>query len=155
MKGALERVVRRLREVSGSGWCIRTCYTGAGLESNRVGSTSRAPRQPDIIGPVQALLSAASVLICPPPSFASRSLRRTRCIVPTSQEIHERDTEHHEQSGSTIPFTIRGIFSASIQGRGRMAASFLHCAYCASSTFHDEKPIRQKFRVNSRRFTIL
>ncbi len=34
--GELGRVVRRLREVSGSGWGIATCYTGANFESNDI-----------------------------------------------------------------------------------------------------------------------
>jgi uncharacterized protein YqjF (DUF2071 family) len=33
-EGGLERVVRRLRVASGSGWCMLTCYTRAGMESN-------------------------------------------------------------------------------------------------------------------------
>jgi hypothetical protein len=39
-EGVLERVVRRLRAVSGSAWCMLTCYTGTGVESNRVSGRS-------------------------------------------------------------------------------------------------------------------
>ena len=35
-EGELEGVVRRLREVSGSGWGMLTCYTRAGVESNDI-----------------------------------------------------------------------------------------------------------------------
>jgi hypothetical protein len=40
-EGELGRVVRRLREVSGSGWGMLTCYTRAGMESNWVRVRSR------------------------------------------------------------------------------------------------------------------
>ena len=43
-EGGLERVARRLRPVSGINWCMPTCYTEAGVESNLCGSTCRAPR---------------------------------------------------------------------------------------------------------------
>jgi len=35
-EGELGRVARRLRPVSRSGWCMLTCYTRAGMESNWV-----------------------------------------------------------------------------------------------------------------------
>ena len=61
-EGELEGVVRRLREVSGSAWCMVTCYTGAGMESNWVSVRSR-PSKPDVIDPLQALLPAARFII--------------------------------------------------------------------------------------------